>query len=136
MHYIHWVLQATLNTMKNNSAKEQAAAVKAKMQPPEKASAVHLDIDGQLELGKPILTEQPKQLDSAKTPPRTNREADLRQIIRLQRQAMQKQFLRIQQQRLLIDHLRSINQMHSEQHPETSWLRSLFTARRKHRENP
>ena len=94
-------------------------------------SAVHLEIDGTMDLSRfsPPRQPDPPDSDPHKEPSRTANEAELRHVIRLQRQALNKQSLRIEQQRSLITRLNhSLKQMRqlSQKPNMKNWLRSLF----------
>lgn len=94
-------------------------------------SAVHLEIDGTMNLSSfsPPRQPAPPDTDPPKEPSRTANEAELRHVIRLQRQALNKQSLRIEQQRSLITRLNhSLKQMRQlGQKPNIkNWLRSFL----------
>ena len=99
-------------------------------------SAVHLEIDGTMDLShfSPPRQPDPPETDLQEEPNRTANEAELRRVIRLQRQALNKQSLRINQQRSLITRLHhSLKQMHqfNDKPRKTSWLYSLLPQRDK-----
>ena len=93
-------------------------------------SAVHLEIDGTMDLSSfsPPRQPDPPEPDLDKGS-RTANEAELRHVIRLQRQALNKQSLRIEQQRSLITRLnhslKHLKQLSQKPH-KASWLRSLL----------
>lgn len=92
------------------------------------SSAVHLEIDGTMDLSNFSPPRQPDP-EQPKEPSRTANEAELRHVIRLQRQALNKQSLRIEQQRSLITRLNhSLKKMRQlgQKRNIKNWLRSLF----------
>ena len=118
--------------MKSDHATGRAIADEASTKGSIENSAVHLEIDGTMDLSsfspprQPTLSGPDDQIE----PSRTANEAELRRVIRLQRQALNKQGLRIEQQRALITRLNhSLKQMHllAQKHSVTSWLRSLLS---------
>lgn len=101
--------------------------------------AVHLDIDGTMDLSRfsPPQHNEPQPLKEKQS--RAENEAELRHVIRLQRQALNQQNQRIEAQRSLITRLNhSLKQMRQlNQKPKRlSWLRSLFIERKENKKLP